>query len=179
MGFVFIGDDAETTGFYFCTRTILNFFGKSELFQNKRWLLLDSNFKVTAYTSNPVHIKLLQLFSFVTYSMPGFTSAFISPDSFSRAIQKGTTFNDIVSFLNSNLIQTIGNGEIPKNVQRQFKVWEQQRNRLMFQADCILRKFHNREDAELAANAASEMFGLVKFLVKDQYITTLSHQKMN
>lgn len=161
-------------GYYFPTRVCLNFFGKKELNTKEGWILIDTNFKIAAYTSSKLHIELLRKFSIITYEMPGFTSAYISPDSFKNALSNGTTMKDILAFLKAN-ISSLGDGKIPPNVEHQFEVWQGQRTRLITTHDVVMRQYFSLEDADRAAEMAGSLMGFIdRFKVQDMYaiITT-------
>ncbi|EAY13060.1 hypothetical protein TVAG_212420 [Trichomonas vaginalis G3] len=156
IGLVYIDGD-----YFYPTKSILNFFGKSNIFQTEGWMLIDTNFKITAFPKSPLHTALLKKFANVTYEFPGFASAFISPNSFREALNQGTTLDDIIGFLKSNLSHKIGSGQIPSAVMKQFYVWRDQRERLTVTHECIMRQYTNPNDANLAAQCAKQLAGYV------------------
>ena len=158
LGLVYIKNN-----YFYPTKSVLNFFGKSNLFSTQGWLLMDTNYKITAYPTNIVQSELLKRFTKVTYQMTGFISCFVSPDSFRTALDKGTDLDDIVSFLQNNLIQNIGGGIIPPTIRKQFQVWKDQRERFISFHNCILRRYDTFQNAEIAASIARDNFnGLIK-----------------
>ncbi|OHT07590.1 hypothetical protein TRFO_05247 [Tritrichomonas foetus] len=171
LGLVYQGN---MKNYFFPTRIVLNFFGKEQLSQSEGWLLIDTNFKITAYTSSPLHVALLKKFTLITYEMPGFTSAYLSPNSFKKALKEGTSLSDIIRFLKSNL-SSKGDGIIPPDVEHQLHVWKNQRDRIKTTPNCVMRTFLSRDDADAAHEIAEKNMGFVaRFDSNDNYtiITT-------
>ena len=148
-------------GYFYPTKSILNFFGRSDIFKSEGWLFMDTNFKITAFPRNELQTNLLKKFAIITYEFPGFTSAFISPNSFRSALNDGTTLDDIITFLRSNLSKTIGSGKIPDNVEKQLHVWRDERDRTKVYGNATMRQYHDRKEAEIAAQIARDMNGLI------------------
>ena len=147
--------------YFFPTKSILNFFGKSDIFKSEGWMFMDTNFKITAFPRSPLDTALLKKFAIVTYEFPGFASAFVSPNSFREALDQGTTLDDIIKFLETNLSKTIGSGRIPDAVQKQFSVWRDQRDRIVCYSNTIMRQYNNMGQANYAADVARSLNGLV------------------
>ena len=165
LGLVYLGTK-DKKGFFFPTRVVLNFFGKEQITKSEGWLLIDTNFKITAYTSSPLHVALLKKFTLITYEMPGFTSAYLSPNSFKKALKEGTTLDDILKFLKSN-ISSKGDGKIPPDVEHQLLVWKNQRDRIRTTPDCVLRTYLDRQEYEVARAIADDLMGVIKEFVRD------------
>ena len=162
LGLLYYGHPDLPSGYFFPTRVVLNFFGKGDLFRTDGWILIDTNFKITAYTSNRLHVALLRKFTLITYEMPGFTSAYISADSFHKALEAGASMHDILNFLKLNL-SSLGDGVIPPVVEHQFHVWEEQRNRLKVTPNSICRQYTSEEQARRAMEMAGEMYGFIGY----------------
>jgi transcription initiation factor TFIIH subunit 4 len=177
LGLLYYGRKDAPDGYYFPTRVVLNFFGRSELFAAKGWILIDTNFKVTAYTDSDLHVALLKKFALITYQMPGFTSAYISPDSFRNALDHGTSLNDILNFLKTNL-SSLGDGTIPSNVEHQFYVWQKQRDRIQVTPNCILRNFQVPDQAEHAVQIARSMMGFIAYFADVNGYTIITTEEI-
>lgn len=149
--------------FFFPTRVVLNFFGKEQLDKSEGWILIDTNFKITAYTSSPLHVALLKKFSYITYQMPGFTSAYISPVKLRDALDKGTSLEDILSFLRLNICTTKGEGKIPSDVEHQLLVWKSQRERITTTENCVMRTYTSEDKANVARQIADRLFGFIGY----------------
>jgi hypothetical protein len=158
LGPLHFGHKGLPGGFYFPTPVVLKFFGRSELFASECWILIDTNFKITAYVKTKLQVELLKRFSLITYEMPGFASASISPDPFKRALEEGTSLGDIPSFLRANL-SGIGDGRTPPNVEDQFYIWQKQRDRIVTTPNCVLRTFPTEKQSVQAAELTGSMNG--------------------
>jgi transcription initiation factor TFIIH subunit 4 len=177
LGLLYYGRKGAPAGYYFPTRVVLNFFGRSELFAANGWILIDTNFKVTAYTSSDLHVALLKKFALITYQMPGFTSAYISPDSFRKALDDGTSLDDILTFLKTNL-SSLGGGKIPPNVEHQFYVWQKQRDRIQVTPNCVLRTFQMPDMAQHAAQLAQDMMGFIAYFGSETGFTIITTEEI-
>jgi transcription initiation factor TFIIH subunit 4 len=177
LGLLYYGRKDAPEGYYFPTRVVLNFFGRSELFASEGWILIDTNFKITAYTSSDLHVALLNKFAIITYQMPGFTSAYISPNSFRQALDDGTSLNDILNFLRVNL-SPLGGGTIPANVEYQFHVWQKQRDRIQVWPNCVLRNIHVPEVAQKATEIARELMGFIAYFPGENGIALITTEEI-
>jgi transcription initiation factor TFIIH subunit 4 len=173
LGLLHFGHAGLASGFYFPTRVVLNFFGRSELFASEGWILIDTNFKITAYVKTRLQVALLRRFSLITYEMPGFTSAYISPDSFKKALDGGTSLADILGFLRANL-SALGDHKIPSNVEHQFYIWQKQRDRILTTPNCVLRTYSTEEQAVQAAELARMMYGFLAIFHDDLSHTVIT-----
>ena len=172
IGLVYIHNN-----FFFPTKSILNFFGKSDIFKSEGWMFMDTNFKITAFPRSQLDTALLKKFAIVTYEFPGFASAFVSPNSFREALDQGTTLDDIIKFLETNLSKTVGSGKIPDAVQKQFSVWRDQRDRIVCYSNTIMRQYNNERQAAYAADIARSLNGLVfgpYFKKESQYFIVIT-----
>ncbi|KAK8881698.1 General transcription factor IIH subunit 4 [Tritrichomonas musculus] len=160
LGLIYI-DKSNFRNYFFPTRVVLNFFGKEQISQSEGWILIDTNFKITAYTTSPLNVALLKKFSYITYQMPGFTSAYISPVKLREALDQGTSLDDILTFLKLNICTTKGEGKIPPDVEHQLLVWKNQRERITTTPDCVMRTYQSKEMAEAARALAEEMIGFI------------------
>ncbi|KAH0787348.1 RNA polymerase II transcription factor B subunit 2 [Histomonas meleagridis] len=159
-------------GYYYPTKIALQFFGKDQYVSTDGWLLIDTNFKVTAYTTSRLNIALLRKFTIITYEMPGFTSAYISPDSFKNALAEGTSMEDILNFLKGNLIKIdSSSGSIPSNVEHQLHIWQAQRERIVTTPRCVMRTYMMEEYVREPEAISKDMMGFVAhFTIGDNHI---------
>nr|AAX27959.1 unknown [Schistosoma japonicum] len=66
------------------------------------YILLETNFRLYAYTDSPLRTALLSLFSKIRARFPNLVVADITRDSVREALIRGITANQILSFLTSN-----------------------------------------------------------------------------
>eukprot|EP01105_Mastigella_eilhardi_P023689 TRINITY_DN6022_c0_g1_i1.p1 TRINITY_DN6022_c0_g1~~TRINITY_DN6022_c0_g1_i1.p1 ORF type:complete len:467 (+),score=125.65 TRINITY_DN6022_c0_g1_i1:29-1402(+) len=99
------------------------------------YILVETNFRLYAYTNSSVHRALLCLFSDVVAQLPNLIACVISAESVRRALLNGITANQIVSFLRKNAHPQSRKQRpcVPETVADQILLWEGERNRVRFQ----------------------------------------------
>lgn len=158
IGLVYVED-----GFYYPTKSVLNFFGKSNLFDTEGWLFIDTNYKISAFPKNIIQGRLLKLFTKVSYEIPGyFLSCYISPGTLFGRHDKVKTerlipVETIIEFIETNYSQKHGDGKIPDNIFKQLMVWKKQRNRFTVYPPGCIREFLDSDFADAARDLAEEL----------------------
>lgn len=152
-------------GYYYPTKSILNFFGKSILFDVEGWLFIDTNFKISAYPKTEIQSRLLQLFTKTSYEIPGhFLSCYISPGTiFGKGSTEKISLQTVVDFLEANVSKIHGEGKIPDVILKQFQVWERQRNRFTVHTKCIYRQLYKGNQPDKLRKIAEQMGCLLYF----------------
>lgn len=93
-----------------------------------RFLLVETNFKIYAYTHDPLQLAIISLFCRISGSFPNMSFGVISSESVSKAFARGISADQLVQFviahLHSNQPQT------PSNVIDQIRIWERERSRI-------------------------------------------------
>ena len=82
-------------------------------------IVTDSNVHITAYTTNPLQLRILGLFADIRRNLGSATAAVVTRSSVWRASDAGVSADKIVEFLEANA------GSVPENVVIQLKLWEQ------------------------------------------------------
>lgn len=100
------------------------------------YLIVETNFRLYAYTSSPLQIALLGLFTFVKYRLPNLVVCAISRESIRLALAGGIKAEQIVRFLEENAHPSMydahrfTNKAIPETVTDQIHLWEMECNRI-------------------------------------------------
>jgi transcription initiation factor TFIIH subunit 4 len=68
----------------------------------KGFILLETNFKVYAYTSSPLQIAILSLFISMQARFPNMVVGMITRDSIREAMTRGITADQVISFLSTH-----------------------------------------------------------------------------
>eukprot|EP01147_Barroeca_monosierra_P009252 gene9252-10370_t len=105
---------------------------------NEGFLIIETNFRIYAYTKSELKISLLKLFAKPLYKLPTMLVASITRSSVRRAMQQGLTAQQILHFLKvevhcSSRMQSFPSSPfspIPPTVSDQILLWEQESNRL-------------------------------------------------
>ncbi|KAG9391091.1 Transcription factor TFIIH subunit p52/Tfb2 [Carpediemonas membranifera] len=118
------------------------------------FIVVESNFKVYAYTDDPLHIGIIQLFAELAYELDGLVVSQITPHSIRDAFHHGLSASDIIRYLEAHVHPAIfarlledakeqgkavasesaEQGDrlkwIPDTVKDQICLWEQERHRV-------------------------------------------------
>ena len=86
-------------------------------------LVVDSNLHLTGYTTNPLQLRIIALFSDVRRQLGSAVAAVITRKSVLRATECGVSVARVIEFLKSNS-HPVTRGVVPNNVTMQLKLWE-------------------------------------------------------
>eukprot|EP01083_Nonionella_stella_P098987 278434_1 len=118
------------------------------------FIIVETAFKVFAYTSSKLQLSLLNMFVRLDVRLPNMVAGIITKESVSRAIRSGITVNQIIAYLQQYAHARMRNKSpvIPENVTDQLMLWENQRARLRVTPSVLLREF--ADPAEFASTLA-------------------------
>ncbi|KAI5449050.1 RNA polymerase II transcription factor B 52 kDa subunit [Naganishia albida] len=117
----------------------------------KGFLILETNYKVYAYTSNELEIAILNLFVDIRVRYPNLIVGKLERDTVKRAMEEGITASQIISYLSTHAHPQMqkNNPLLPITVVDQLHLWDKERNRLNIDEGVLfkLRQKHLYEDA--------------------------------
>lgn len=123
------------------------------------FLIVETNYRVYAYTKSPLRVALLSLFVELKYRFPEFCLGYLTRDSVRKALRSGITAEQMINFLNMNCHADMGkNGakrQIPPTVMDQIRLWEIERDRFVFKDGVLYSQFLSQSDFELLRNYAN------------------------
>ena len=90
----------------------------------EKFLTVETNFRIYAYTELDLHIVLLSYFLKMEYRLPGMVVGIITRDSVCDALKDGLQASQIIDFLKNH------SNSVPVNVEDQLNLWEKERNRI-------------------------------------------------
>ena len=152
----------------------------AELFEkNSANIIVESNFNVYAYTSNPRNINLLKLFTRNEKALPGFYVAKLTRDDVQRAIRRGITRQLIENFLMKNAHPCLANQKaiIPENVVDQLVIWEREKERYELHLASRV-KIPDPEAFKRALRSATEAKALLHHTSDTLYIKSEYKEKL-
>ncbi|EXJ85748.1 hypothetical protein A1O1_06116 [Capronia coronata CBS 617.96] len=143
----------------------------------KGFIIVETNYRLYAYTSSPLQIALLSLFVNLRSRHPNLVTGKMSKSSVQRAIQAGITADQIISYLTShahpqmrrhaqaeqarnsdpNLVVPI----LPATILDQIHLWQLERDRMTTTPGFLLKDFPNHADYEAPCRYADEIGVLV------------------
>ncbi|XP_061374051.1 general transcription and DNA repair factor IIH subunit TFB2-like [Gastrolobium bilobum] len=105
----------------------------SDLTSRKQgFVVVETNFRVYAYSSSKLHCEILRLFSRIEYTLPNLIVGAITKESLYNAFENGITADQIISFLQQNARARVAERipSVPENVTDQIRLWESDLNRV-------------------------------------------------
>ncbi|KAK4703579.1 transcription initiation factor TFIIH subunit 4, partial [Phenoliferia sp. Uapishka_3] len=168
--------------------------------EERGFLIIETNYKVYAYTSNPLQIAVLNLFVSLRSRYPNFVTGQITRDSVRTGLQNGITANQIIAYLTSRAHPQMrkSTSVLPTTVVDQIRLWEKEGERIKtsegvsssqspFLLFLILRSvgylyddFSSTSDYDLVVNYARELGVLLWELPKmrKMFVTMDGHQQV-
>ncbi|KAL0542825.1 hypothetical protein IC582_017904 [Cucumis melo] len=132
------------------------------------FVVVETNFRMYAYSSSKLHCEILRLFSRIEYQLPNLIVGAITKESLYNAFKNGITaeqasFLLIVTFLQQNAHPRVAERipSVPENVTDQIRLWESDLNRVDITPAHFYDEFPSREVFEAACDYAREWNGLL------------------
>lgn len=148
---------------------------------SKGFIIVETNYRVYAYTSSPLQIALLSLFVNLRSRHPNLITGKMSKSSVQRAILAGITAEQIVSYLTSHahpqmrrraqaeqaalVARNTDQGQtvpiVPATISDQIHLWQLERDRMTTTSGFLLKDFTSQADYEAPCRYADEIGVLV------------------
>ncbi|ORZ36577.1 transcription factor Tfb2-domain-containing protein [Catenaria anguillulae PL171] len=129
--------------------------------EGQGFILLETNFRIYAYTTSDLQIAILKLFVNVSMRFPNFVIGVMNRDSVLSAVSKGITADQIISFLTTNahpLMHTRAKSHstplLPVTVVDQLRLWEMETQRFSHAASRLIIGFPNATAFDVMYNEA-------------------------
>lgn len=109
---------------------------RSATAEDKRFLILETNYRVYAYTSNELEIAILNLFVNITIRYPNLIVGHLDRRHVKAAMDKGISAYQIISYLTTHAHPQMYNHPPPllhPSVTDQLHLWDRERNRVQAQ----------------------------------------------
>ncbi|CAA7267465.1 unnamed protein product [Cyclocybe aegerita] len=123
------------------------------------FIILETNYRVYAYTDNPLQTAVLNLFVSLKYRFPNLVVGSITRESVKKALTNGISADQIISYLITHAHPQMrkNNPLLPVTVQDQIRLWELERNRLKSREGYLYTAFASQADYEFVLNYAKEL----------------------
>jgi len=123
------------------------------------FIVLETNYRVYAYTDNPLQTAVLNLFVSLKYRFPNLVVGSITRDSVRRALNNGISADQIISYLITHAHPQMRkfNPLLPVTVQDQIRLWELEKERLKSHEGYLYTAFASQADYELVLNYAKQL----------------------
>ncbi|KAF8941378.1 RNA polymerase II transcription factor B subunit 2 [Dissophora ornata] len=123
------------------------------------FIVLETNYRIYAYTDSPLQIAVLNLFVHLRDRFPNMVTGVITRDSIRRALSKGITADQIITYLTAHAHAQMRKHTpiLPLTVVDQIRLWEIEKNRLRPVASWLYSQFNRQQDFESTLEYASEL----------------------
>ncbi|KAF2226245.1 putative TFIIH and nucleotide excision repair factor 3 complexes subunit [Elsinoe ampelina] len=98
----------------------------------KGFIILETNYRMYAYTSSPLLIQIIALFASLKTRYPNMLTATLTKTSIQRAIQRGITADQIISYLTTHAHPILRKQTpiLPPTVVDQIRLWQLEGERM-------------------------------------------------
>ncbi|KAF8442275.1 transcription factor Tfb2-domain-containing protein [Boletus edulis BED1] len=123
------------------------------------FIVLETNYRVYAYTDNPLEIAVLNLFVTMKYRFPNLAVGMLTRESVRKALSNGISADQIISYLTTHAHPQMrkNNPLLPVTVQDQIRLWELERNRLKSAEGFLYKDFASQADYEYVLSYAKQI----------------------
>lgn len=124
-------------------------------------IVVETNYRVYAFTSSPLHIAILRLFVRCDTLLPTFFVGTLTRDSVSSALQSGLTAEEMVSFLAHHAHHRVAwrTPVVPEVVSDQIRLWQKESERVTMVPAYLYSDFENDTVWRDACAAARSLGG--------------------
>ncbi|ORY22026.1 transcription factor Tfb2-domain-containing protein [Naematelia encephala] len=137
--------------------------GSSQSAEDKRFLILETNYKVYAYTSNELEIAILNLFVDIRIRYQNLVVGKLDRGPVKAAMEKGISASQIISYLSSHAHPQMHASPPPllhPTIVDQLHLWDKERNRLKTD-EAIMYEFFSKELFEASEAEADKYGGMI------------------
>lgn len=127
------------------------------------FIVVETNYRVYAYTNSELQIALVALFSEMLYRFPNVVVAQLTRESVQQAIANGITAQQIIHFLRTRAhpVMLAQTPVLPSTITDQIRLWELERDRLQFTEGVLYNQFLSQADFEVLRDRAQGLDCLV------------------
>ncbi|XP_070582185.1 general transcription factor IIH subunit 4-like [Ptychodera flava] len=127
------------------------------------FIMVETNYRVYAYTDSDLQIEILGLFSELLYRFPNLTVGALTRESVTQAASNGITAEQILHYLRTHAHPEMLQNTpiIPPTLSDQIRLWELERDRMTFSDGVLYSQFLSQADFELLRDYARDLGVLV------------------
>jgi transcription initiation factor TFIIH subunit 4 len=122
-------------------------------------IIVETNFRLYAYTTSAFQTNLLRLFTHMRYRLPNLVVGHLTRDAVREALMIGIKADQIIGYLNAHGHPRMKNGMIPSTVRDEIKLWEAEQERVQMKRSFLLREFRSAEQFERVLQYARDVSG--------------------
>lgn len=131
--------------------------------QNKGFIIVETNYRLYAYTNSLIQIAILSLFTKLQHRFPNLVSGKLTKESVHRAVQAGITSAQIISYLTTYAHPQMqkSNPPLPPTVMDQIRLWEYEGERVEVTHGYLMREFGSEAEYRDVLGYAKDLGVLV------------------
>eukprot|EP00808_Paulinella_micropora_P027016 g34080.t1 len=136
LGLIYVRKEKERR--YYPTHLALNLsstIAPQSALHQKGFIIVESSFKVYAFTTSRLQLALLKLFCHLLYELPNMVAGIMTKATIRRAFKKNISAQEIIDYLEQHLHPQCrapdGSPAIEQTIKDQIRLWESERNRLV------------------------------------------------
>ncbi len=131
--------------------------------ESKGFIVIETNYRIYAYTSSPLQMEILGLFTKLGTRYPNMVSGKITRQSIRRAIAKGITSDQIISYLSTHAHPQMRKmvPVLPPTVVDQIRLWQIESQRMKTTSGVLLKDFLTMDEYQVSCRYAEEIGVLV------------------
>ena len=136
---------------------------------NRGFIVVETNYRLYAYTSSNLQIAIIQLFTRCNTRYPNMVSGKLTRNSINRAVSMGITSEQIISFLTTHAHPQMAKNQpvLPPTVVDQIRLWQLEGDRMKTTAGFLFSGFNTKQDYQAACKYAEEV-GVVAWKNENQ-----------
>lgn len=145
----------------------------------KGYIIVETNYRLYAYTSSPLLISILSLFSNLHTRYPNLVTAKLTKSSIQSAIASGITSDQIIAYLTTHAHPVLRsqNPILPPTVVDQIRLWQIEGERMTAWKGYLIRGMADKEEYDKAVQYAEALGVLRKeFRSKGSFFVTRMDQ---
>lgn len=127
--------------------------------EGKGFIVIETNYRIYAYTTSQLQIAILQLFTKLSTRYPNMVAGKITRESIRRAVAMGVTSEQIITFLNTHAHPQMrkNNPILPPTVVDQIRLWQIEGERMKATPGFLFKEFATAQDYEACCTYAEEI----------------------
>ncbi|BBN14722.1 transcription initiation factor TFIIH subunit 4 [Marchantia polymorpha subsp. ruderalis] len=127
------------------------------------FVVVETNFRIYAYTTSKLQAEILRLFVRLEYQLPNLVVGSLTKESVSTAFASGISSDEMISFLSKHAHPHAAKKTpvVPETVTDQIRLWENDRNRVQMSPAYMYKEFPTVETFEAVDNYARDIGALL------------------
>ncbi|KAH8947288.1 hypothetical protein BDL97_11G032600 [Sphagnum fallax] len=135
----------------------------SEVLGTQGCIVVETNFRVYAYTASKLQTEILRRFARLEYQLPNLVVGALTKESINTAFSSGISAEQIITYLSKHAHPHVAKRMpvVPETVSDQIRLWESDRNRVELLSAYFYDDFPSTEVYETVLNHARSIGGLL------------------